>query len=113
MNADLDNLQECMNPLYSCSLEIENTSHYLLQYHHFTLHCNGLMNSVKLVCDSIESMTDENKLALFLFGDLFVGDNKNKMKLEMSITYIVHKITNGCLSCMHLNLNIVLPLKKP
>ena len=28
--------QDCMNPLCSCSLDIEDTSHYLLHYHHFS-----------------------------------------------------------------------------
>ena len=34
------NFQECINPLFSCSLETENTSHYLLQNR------INLMNSV-------------------------------------------------------------------
>ena len=30
------NFQDCLNPLCSCSLEIEDTSHYLLHCHHFS-----------------------------------------------------------------------------
>ena len=30
------NFKDCMNPLYSCSPEIENTSHYLLHSHHLS-----------------------------------------------------------------------------
>ena len=29
------NFQDCLNPLCPCSLEIEDTSHYLLHCHHF------------------------------------------------------------------------------
>ena len=29
------NFEDCMNPLCSCSLEIEDTSHYLMHCHHF------------------------------------------------------------------------------
>ena len=41
------NFQDCLNPLCSCSLEIEDTSHYLLHCHHFSHHRVDLMNSVK------------------------------------------------------------------
>ena len=30
------NFQDCLNPLCSCSLEIEDTVHYLLHCHHFS-----------------------------------------------------------------------------
>ena len=43
------NLQDCMNPLCSCSLEIEDTSHYLLHCHHFSQYRIDLMNSVKSI----------------------------------------------------------------
>ena len=32
------NFQKCLNPLYTCSLETENTSHDLLHCHHKTLY---------------------------------------------------------------------------
>ena len=41
--------QDCMNPLCSCSLEIEDTSYYLLNCHHFSQYRIDLMNSVKLI----------------------------------------------------------------
>ena len=40
------NFKECVNPVCSCSLEIEDTSHYLLHCHHFALYRIDLMNSV-------------------------------------------------------------------
>ena len=40
------NFQTCMNPLCSCSLEIENKLHYLLQAHHFSQSRIDLRNSV-------------------------------------------------------------------
>ena len=55
------NFQNCLNPLCSCSLETEDTSHYLLQCHHFSNHCAHLMDSVKLVCDNFESISDNIK----------------------------------------------------
>ena len=38
------NFQDCINPLCSCSLDIEDTSHYLLHCHHFVQHRIDLMN---------------------------------------------------------------------
>ena len=55
------NFQDCMNPLCSCSLEIEDTLHYLLHCHHFNHICIDLMNSVKSVSDNFESLSDKDK----------------------------------------------------
>ena len=38
------NFQEYVNSVCSCCLKIENTSHYLLHCHHFTLHLIDLMS---------------------------------------------------------------------
>ena len=82
------NFQDCLNPLCSCSLGTEDTSHYLLHYHHFSHHWIDLMNSVKSVCDNFESMPDNVKKDLLLFGDSRFDENKNKVILEATISYI-------------------------
>ena len=64
------NFQDCLNPLCSCSLEIEDTSHYLLHCHHFSHHRVVLMNSVKSICDNFDSMSDNVKEDLLLHSDL-------------------------------------------
>ena len=69
-------------------LEIEDTSHYLLHRHQFTLYRIDLMNSVKFICDNFESMTDNNKITLLLYGDSRFDENKNKFILQPSIKYI-------------------------
>ena len=61
--------QDCLNPLCSCSLETEDTSHYLLHCHHFSNHCAHLMNSVISVGDNFESMSDNVKKNVLLYGD--------------------------------------------
>ena len=73
-----------MNPSCSCSLEIEDTSHYLLHCHHFSHHCADLMNSVKSVCDNFESMPDNVKKVLLLFGD----SQFDKVVLEAAVSII-------------------------
>ena len=64
------NFQDCLNPLCSCSLEIEDTSHYLLHCHHFSHHRVVLMNSVKSICDNFDSMSGNVKEDLLLHSDL-------------------------------------------
>ena len=49
------NFQDCLNPLCSCSLEIEDTTHYLLYCHEFSNHCYDLTNSVKSIIPNFES----------------------------------------------------------
>ena len=58
------NFQDCLNPLCSCSLEIEDTIYYLLHCQHFSNHRYDLMNSVKLIIPNFESLTaiTENKI---------------------------------------------------
>ena len=88
VNSQKHNFQKCMNPVYSCSLEIEDTSHYLLHCHHFALHCIDLMNNVKSICDNFESMIGNNKITLLLYGDSRFDENKNKFLLQSFIKHI-------------------------
>ena len=65
---------------------MEDTSHYLLHFHHFSHHRVDLMNSVKSVCDNFEIMSDNVKNDLLLFGDSRFDENKNKVILEAIIS---------------------------
>ena len=76
-----------MNPLCSCSLETENTFHFLLHCHLFTLNRVDIMNSVKYVCHNIDSMTD-NKVTFLLYCESRFVESKYKIKLQSSITYL-------------------------
>ena len=70
------NFQECINPLCSCSLDIENTIHYLLHCRHFLHFRNDLINSVRSVCDDFESFHDNVKKDILLYGDSRLGETK-------------------------------------
>ena len=82
------NFQDCLNPLCSCSLEIENTVHYLLHCHHFSTIRIDLMNSVSSVLSNFESLHDNSKKEILLYGDSFLDQNKNKFILEATLTFI-------------------------
>ena len=47
-----------------------------------------LMNSVKSVYNNFESLSDNAKKDVLLYGDLFLDQNKNKLILEATINYI-------------------------
>ena len=82
------NFKECVNPLCSCSLEVEDTLHYLLHCHHFELFRVDLMNSVNTISDKFDSLSQNDKKDVLLYGDPYLDGNKNKLILEATITYI-------------------------
>ena len=66
------NFQSCINPLYSCILAIESTTHILLHCHHFSNICSTLLNSINKVLGSITTFSDLMDCALvkiLLFRD--------------------------------------------
>ena len=82
------NFQDCLNPLCSGSLEIEDTVHYLLRCHHFSQYRCDLINSVKSVSDDFESFSDNVKRDILLYGDSRFDTNKNELILEATIICI-------------------------
>ena len=46
------------------------------------------MNSVKSVLDNIESLSDNTKKEILLYGDSWLDNNKNKFILEATLNYI-------------------------
>ena len=82
------NFQAYLNPLCSFSLEIEDTVHYLLHYHHFSQYYFDLINSVKSASDNFESFSDNVKRGMLLYGNSRFDTNKNKLILEATIISI-------------------------
>ena len=46
------------------------------------------MNSVKLIIPNFESLTDNNRIDILLYGDSRFDENKNKIILEATINYL-------------------------
>ena len=42
------NVDSCINPLYSCSLEMESTKHFFLHCHHYTSTGKTFLNTVEM-----------------------------------------------------------------
>ena len=58
------NFQSCINPLCSCSLAIESTTHFLLHCHHFSNIRPTLLNSINEVLGNITNLTYLSQCAL-------------------------------------------------
>ena len=81
------NIENCINPLCSCSLETEDTSHHLLHCHHYSQNRICLMNSIKSEINNFESFSDNDKVEILLYGDSHLDNNKNKYILEATLNY--------------------------
>ena len=77
-----------MNPLFCCSLEVGDTSHYLPHCHHFSQYRIDLMNSVKSILENFESLSDNVKKDILLYDDSRLDRSKNKFMLEATLTYV-------------------------
>ena len=69
-------------------MEIESTSHYLLHCQHFSNHRIDIMNSVKSVIVNFESMLDNRKRDILLYGGSRFDENKNKFILQATRNYL-------------------------
>ena len=83
------NFKNCINPLCSCSLEVENTLYLFLHCQHYSTFRMGLMNKINLIDEDFSYLSDDNKVSLLLYGDSRFDDNKNNFILSVSITYIL------------------------
>ena len=86
------NFQSCINPLFSCSLAIESTTHFLLQCHHFSNICSTLLNNINEVLGSITNLSDLSDCALakiLLFGDQKYTQVENTYIINATIKYFV------------------------
>ena len=63
------NFQDCLNPLCSCSLEIETTNHNFLHCHYYSNICKTLLYTVKEITNiSLSDFSDETLVNLLLYG---------------------------------------------
>ena len=84
--------QSCINPLCSCSLPVESTTHFLLHCHHFSNICSTLLNTINKVLGSITNISDLSDCALvkiLLFGDQNYTQVENACIINATIKYLV------------------------
>ena len=83
------NFQDCVNPLCSCSLEIESLSHLFLHCHNFTKIHATLLDDLQSVDRSIISFPDNELVDLLLYGTPNFNLNQNSKILSSSISFTI------------------------
>ena len=83
------NFHDSLNPLYSCILEPETTSDYLLCCHNFSSACLALMNNLNLSHPTICQLNEIALANIFLDVDSKSSTSENSKILQSTIKYII------------------------
>ena len=84
------NFKDCINPLCSCSLSVENNVNFFLHCHHFSLQRQTLMNNIKSIDKDIIDETDSDLVNILLFGISKYQYHINSKILSFSIDFILN-----------------------
>ena len=90
------NFESCLNPLCTCSLEVESTTHFFLHCHHFNAIRIALNNSLKGIDNDILKLSDSSLTKVILFGDSKYSDFQNHDILNSTITFIIDSKRFDC-----------------
>ena len=60
------NFRDCINPLCSCSLNVENNVHFFLHCHHLSLKRQTLVSNIKSIDKDIINETDSDLVNVFI-----------------------------------------------
>ena len=82
------NFQDCLNPLSSCSLEVESNIHFFLHCQHFIQSRQTLLDSVKKIVN-ISNLTDDVLVNRLLYGSQTFNFEENSTIIKASIKYIL------------------------
>ena len=83
------NFKDCVNPLCSCSLEVESVSHFFLHCHYFTDIQKTLFHELRLVDENILNQSDNEIAELLLYGSSKFKLEQNYSILRSSIKFII------------------------
>ena len=83
------NFQNCINPLCSCSLKIESTSHFLLHCHHYTKIRVTLLNSIAEIIGNTFNINDECLINLLLVGSQKCTEISHSHIINATIKYFL------------------------
>ena len=83
------NFKNCVNPLCTCSLEIESTSHFFLHCDHYNNIRSTLLNELKSLDGNILKLPDTTLTNLILYGGSQFNIKQNTFILNAVIKYIL------------------------
>ena len=99
------NFRDCINPLCSCSLSVENSVHFFLHCHLFSLPRQTLMRNIKSIDKDIINTPDSNLVSILLFASSKYQYHINSKILSFTTGYIFK--TERCSSQLFLKLDNV------
>ena len=82
------NFQDTVNPLCSCSIEAESTSHYFLRCHFFDTLWATLTEDLRNTDSHLRTPRNENLTNILLYGNKIYDDKSNQIILLHIIWYI-------------------------
>ena len=78
-----------MNPLCTCSLEIESLSSFFLHCHYFTNTCSTFFSELKSIDANIAKFSDNEIVDLLLYGSPKFDTDQNHKILSSCISFIL------------------------
>ena len=84
------NFEDCINPLCSCSLEVESTTHFFLHCHNFVNIRNTLLNKLNSISCDISNCSDRSLTKLILYGNPKFSFQQNLDIINASIEYMIN-----------------------
>ena len=83
------NFQDCLNPICSCGLDIESTSHFLLHCPSFNVERYTLLNTLNKIDCKLLELTKSSLSQTLLYGHTLFDKEKNTLTLNATIEYIL------------------------
>ena len=82
------NFQDTINPLCACDLEVEDTNHFLLRCHFFSLYRRELYDKLDIIHADITNLGPNELTRVLLFGYEKFDLKVNSLILQETISYI-------------------------
>ena len=87
------NSENFINQLYTFSLEVESTKHFLLHCHHYSALCTSFLNALKNISPQLVLLREDVFLKTLLCGFQFFDKSGNYKIPETLIRYILDSKT--------------------
>ena len=83
------NFSNCINPICSCSLEVESTTHFFLHCLCFSSIRKTLFSELISICKTFIDLPDSSKVELLLYGISVLSFTQNSLIIYVSINNII------------------------
>ena len=84
------NFKNCINPLCTCSLEVESTKQFFLHYHYYSALCISFLNDLNNISPQFALFPEDVFVKTLLYGNPMFDENGNQEILRTSIRYILN-----------------------